>query len=197
MAKLRLGVIGAGSWTLGSHLPNLAKYRDEVEFVIVNRRNPDLLGKIKDDWGFAKASTDWHDVIAERPDIVVVGSPPGYHHDQSKAALEAGADVMCEKPFTIDPADAWDLDETARRTGSNLILSYGWNYRPMVIQAHRMMYEDGGVGDIEHVALHMDSVTRELLSETGDYPGASPSRSPSRTPGRGRRPRAAVTARPS
>ena len=174
MAKLRLGVIGAGSWTLGSHLPNLAKYRDEVEFVIVNRRNPDLLGKIKDDWGFAKASTDWHDVIAERPDIVVVGSPPGYHHDQSKAALEAGADVMCEKPFTIDPADAWDLDETARRTGNHLILSYGWNYRPMVIQAHRMMHEDGGVGDIEHVALHMDSVTRELLSETGDYPGASP-----------------------
>ena len=37
MAKLRLGVIGAGSWTLGSHLPNLAKYRDEVEFVIVSR----------------------------------------------------------------------------------------------------------------------------------------------------------------
>ena len=174
MAKLRLGVIGAGSWTLGSHLPNLAKHRDEVEFVIVNRRNPDLLSKIQATWGFAKASTDWHDVIAEKPDIVVVGSPPGYHWEQSKAALEAGAQVMCEKPFTIDPAHAWDLDETARRTGNHLILSYGWNYRPMVIDAHRMMHEDGGVGDIEHVALHMDSVTRELLSETGDYPGASP-----------------------
>jgi predicted dehydrogenase len=174
MAKLRLGVIGAGSWTLGSHLPNLAKHRDEVEFVIVNRRNPDLLSKIQATWGFAKASTDWHDVIAEKPDIVVVGSPPGYHWEQSKAALESGAQVMCEKPFTIDPAHAWDLDETARRTGNHLILSYGWNYRPMVIDAHRMMHEDGGVGEIEHVALHMDSVTRELLSETGDYPGASP-----------------------
>jgi predicted dehydrogenase len=174
MAKLRLGVIGAGSWTLGSHLPNLAKHRDEVEFVIVNRRNPDLLSKIQASWGFEKASTDWHDVIAEKPDIVVIGSPPGYHWEQSKAALEAGAQVMCEKPFTIDPVHAWDLDETARRTGNHLILSYGWNYRPMVIEAHRMMHEDGGVGDIEHVALHMDSVTRELLSETGDYPGASP-----------------------
>ena len=174
MAKLRLGVIGAGSWTLGSHLPNLAKHRDEVEFVIVNRRNPDLLSKIQADWGFAKASSDWHDVIAETPDIVVIGTPPGYHWEQSKAALEAGAQVMCEKPFTIDPAHAWDLDQTARRTGNHLILSYGWNYRPMVIAAHRMMHEDGGVGEIEHVALHMDSVTRELLSETGDYPGASP-----------------------
>ena len=174
MAKLRLGVIGAGSWTLGSHLPNLVRHADEVEFVIVNRRNPDLLDKIKGAWGFAKASTDWRDVIAEKPDIVVVGSPPGYHWEQTRAALEAGAHVMCEKPFTIDPAHAWDLDATARRTGKSLILSYGWNYRPMVIQANRMMHEDGGIGEIEHVALHMDSVTRELLSETGDYPGASP-----------------------
>jgi predicted dehydrogenase len=81
---------------------------------------------------------------------------------------------MCEKPFTIDPAHAWDLDDTAGRTGKSLILSYGWNYRPMVIQAHRMMHEDGGIGEIEHVALHMDSVTRELLSETGAYPDAAP-----------------------
>ena len=47
MAKLRLGVIGAGSWTVSSHLPNLMAHRDEVEFVIVNRRNPDLLTKIQ------------------------------------------------------------------------------------------------------------------------------------------------------
>jgi predicted dehydrogenase len=44
----------------------------------------------------------------------------------------------------------------------------------MVVEAHRLMHEDGGVGEIEHVMLHMDSVTRELLSETGDYPEADP-----------------------
>lgn len=176
MARLRLGIIGAGSWTVSSHLPNLVRRRDlgEVEFVIVNRRNPELLGRIKDRFGFQKASTDWQDVIAERPDLVVVGSPPGYHFQQAKAALEAGAHVMCEKPFTIDPADAWELDRTVKRTGRQLFVSYGWNYRPMVIRAHQVMHEDGGIGEIEHVSLHMDSVTRELLSETGDYPGADP-----------------------
>ena len=111
------------------------------------------------------------------PDIVVVGSPPGHHFAQAKAALEAGAHVMCEKPFTIDPADAWELDRTVKRTGKQLFVSYGWNYRPMVIQAHRIMHDDG-IGDIEQVSLHMDSVTRELLSETGDYPGADPATVP-------------------
>jgi predicted dehydrogenase len=77
MAKLRVGVIGAGSWTVSSHLPNLLERADDIELVIVNRRNEELLGRIKDRFGFQKASTDWRDVIEERPDIVVVGSPPG------------------------------------------------------------------------------------------------------------------------
>jgi len=174
VAKLRLGIIGAGSWTVSSHLPNLERHRDEIEFTIVNRRDPELLARITERHGFAKSTTDWHDVIEERPDIVVIGSPPGFHHEQAKAALEAGAHVMCEKPFTLDPADAWDLDETVTRTGRQLFIAYGWNYRPMVIEAHRLMHEDGGLGEIEHVALHMDSVTRELLSETGAYPDAAP-----------------------
>jgi predicted dehydrogenase len=176
MAPLRLGVIGAGSWTVSSHLPNLVRRRDQgdVEFTIVNRRNPDLLNRIKDKFGFQKATTDWHEVIAEQPDIVVVGSPPGYHFEQAKAALEAGAHVMCEKPFTIDPRDAWELDQIVKRTGQQLFIAYGWNYRPMVVQAHEVLNEDGGIGEIEHLSMHMDSVTRELLSETGDYPGADP-----------------------
>src|SRR5712692_5525860 len=90
MAKLRLGVIGAGSWTVSSHLPNLERWRDDVEFTIVNRRTPELLQKIKNTFGFQMATTNWEDVIAERCDIVVVGSPVGYHHVQTKAALEAG-----------------------------------------------------------------------------------------------------------
>ena len=115
MAKLRLGVIGAGSWAVSSHLPNFARRSDEVEFVGVSRKGP-LLGKIKDDWGFAVASEDYRDVIAAGMDICLVASPHGLHHEHAKAALEAGAHVLCEKPFTLDPAEAWDLVATAERS---------------------------------------------------------------------------------
>ena len=104
---------------------------------------------------------------------------------------------MCEKPFTIDPADAWDLDQTVKRTGNQLFIACGWNYRPMVIEAHRLMHDDGGVGEIEHVSMHMDSVTRELLSETGAYPAADPELIPRPRCGRARRLRVVATARPS
>jgi predicted dehydrogenase len=174
VAKLRLGVIGAGSWTASSHLPNVERWRDQVELTIVNRRNPELLEKIKRKFGFRKATTSWEDVIAERCDIVIVGSPTAQHHPQAKAALEAGAHVLCEKPFTIAPADAWDLVEAVRRTGKDLVIAYGWNYRPMVVRAHELMHQDGGIGEIEQLTIHMASATRELLSDTGDYPDADP-----------------------
>ena len=173
MAKLRLGVIGAGSWAVASHLPNLANHRDEVEFVGVARKGPELLAKIRDQYGFQVASEDYRDVIDAGVDIVVVASPTGLHHEHAKAALEAGAHVMCEKPVTIDPAEAWDLVETAKRLDRELIISFGWNYLPMMKQAKQLM-EDVGIGKLEHLMIHMQSVTRELLSNTGAYPGAAP-----------------------
>ena len=180
MGKPRVGVIGAGSWAVSSHLPNLVRRRDagEIELAIVNRRNPGVLARIKDEFGFAAATTDWREVIAAEPDIVIVSSPPGLHHEQAKAALEAGAHVMCEKPFTIVPADAWDLAVAVERTGRELFVAYGWNYRPMVVQAQRLMHDDGGIGEVENVTMHMESSTRELLSETGSYADADPELSP-------------------
>jgi predicted dehydrogenase len=173
MAKLRLGVIGAGSWAVASHLPNFAKRRDDVEFVGVCRKGPELLAKIKDEWGFQMASEDYRDVIDAGLDICLVASPHGLHYEHAKAALEAGAHVLCEKPFTVEPEHAWDLVRTAESKGLHLLLSYGWNYRPWVREAKRLMVEHG-VGEIEESALQMASVTRELLANLAAYPGASP-----------------------
>jgi predicted dehydrogenase len=172
MAKLRLGVIGAGSWAISSHLPNFAKRRDDVEFVAVCRKG-DLLQKVKDDWGFEIASERYEDVIDAGVDICLVASPHGLHYEHAKAALESGAHVLCEKPFTVDPAHAWELVDIAKRNDRHLLISYGWNYRPAMREAKRLMVEQG-IGEVEQSALQMASVCRELLANLGDYPGAAP-----------------------
>jgi predicted dehydrogenase len=174
MKKLRLGVIGAGSWAVASHLPNLARYADELEFVGVSRLGRPLLEKIRDRYGFAVASEDYRDVIDAGIDLCVVSSPSSLHHEHAKAALEAGAHVLVEKPVTTDPQQAWDLVETARRVDRHVVVSFGWNYFPMVREAKRLMTSGGGVGEVEQMTIHMASHTRELLSNTGAYPAADP-----------------------
>src|SRR5690606_23304043 len=110
--KLRLGVIGAGSWAVSAHLPALAA-RDDVTFVGVCRKGAEQLFRIKERFGFRVASEDYRDVLAAGVDICVVASPATFHYEHAKAALEAGAHVLCEKPMTVAPAHAWKLVDIA------------------------------------------------------------------------------------
>jgi predicted dehydrogenase len=161
--QLRLGVIGAGAWAVAAHLPAFAK-RDDVQPLIVCRRDQRLLEQTRSMFGFQKATTDWHDVIAEQPDLVVLTGPVAPRAEQARAALEAGAHVLAEKPFTIDPRDAWDLVRLAERQRRVLMLCYAWNEMGIVEHARRLLVEDGGIGRIEHVSVVMATVVRDLLT---------------------------------
>jgi predicted dehydrogenase len=167
MDRVRVGVIGAGSWAVANHIPILAS-RQDVELVVVNRLGREKLQWIKEKYGFQKATEDYQEALAEGLDAVVIASPAAYHHEHAKAALLAGCNVLCEKPFTLKARDAWDLVETARSTGKHLLIAFGWNYKPMVRRAKQLM-EQYSIGRIEHVAIHMASATRELLQGTGAY----------------------------
>lgn len=173
MKRLRLGVIGAGSWVVASHLPTLAARADELEFVGVCREGADLLEQIRERFGFQLASEDYRDVLAADLDLCIVASPTAFHHEHASAALLAGAHVLVEKPVTIDPRDAWDLVAVAAAEQRHLVCSFGWNYRPLLVRARELMSATG-VGPIEHVAIRMASFTRELLANRGAYPKAAP-----------------------
>jgi predicted dehydrogenase len=121
--------------------------------------------------GFQLASEDYRDVLNAGIDICVVASPSSFHYEHAKAALEAGAHVLCEKPVTIDPNQAWDLDEIARAAKRTLTIAFGWNYTPLVVGAKNLM-EDHGIGSLEQFSINMSSATRELLSSSGSYPDA-------------------------
>lgn len=181
MAKLRLGVIGAGSWAVASHLPNLRRRANDVEFVAVSRIGRQQLERVRDDFGFRIASEDYRDVLAAGIDICVVSSPAGMHHEHAAAAMEAGAHVLVEKPLAIDPHQAWDLVALSRRLKRHALVAFGWNYKPMVRQARWLMTGGEGIGAIEQVMIAMASPTRELLSDTGVYPDAAPESAPERS----------------
>ena len=173
MNKLRLGVIGAGAWSVASHLSYLEERRDEVDFVGVNRRDPVLLEQVREKFGFSVASPDYHEILRHDLDICVIGSPVKWHHEHAKAALLSGAHVLVEKPFTIDPADAWDLVETADRVGRHLVVALGWHYRPMLRKAKELCETDGGIGEVEQVLVSMASTLREIYLGTKILPFAA------------------------
>ena len=117
----------------------------------MNRRDPEALAAIKERFGFAHATTDWRDVIDLHPDIVALTGPGALRAEQATAALEAGIHVLAEKPFTIDPADAWAIDRLARDRGLHVVLCYAWNEMGITEHARRLIEGPDGIGDVEHV----------------------------------------------
>lgn len=121
------------------------------------------LERVRDHFGFAFALQDYRDVLARRPDAVIVASPHHLHHAHAAAALEAGAHVLVEKPMTLDPAQAWDLVRRAEAAGRSLIVANGYHYLPGVARLRDLLH-GGAVGRIEHAACSFVSATRAVFS---------------------------------
>jgi predicted dehydrogenase len=97
-----------------------------VRFVGVSRKGGDILRHVQTEWGFEVASERYEDVLASGVDICLIASPAALHHEHARAALEAGAHVLVEKPFTLDSDSAWDLVEIARRMDRHIVVGFGW-----------------------------------------------------------------------
>ena len=76
---------------------------------------------------------DWRKLIAEYSaelDAVFIITPHALHHDQTKACLEAGIDVLLEKPMVMTAAEARSLIETRDRTGRLLVVAFQGSLSP-------------------------------------------------------------------
>lgn len=160
-ARLRAAVIGAGWYAAQNHIPVLAK-RDDVVLDGVSRLGAEELERVRSHFGFAFASENPAELIARKPQIVVIATPHQLHYQWARESLLAGAHVLCEKPLTLDPAEAWDLVGIARDRGLSLLVANGYQYLPHV-DALRMRIADGLLGEVEHVMASFISATRDVF----------------------------------
>lgn len=160
-ARVRVGVIGAGAWAGACHLPALAS-RPEAEVVIVCDPNGMRAASAASKHGVARTTNSWEAVFDHPLDACVIASPAAAHYEQARAALQHGLHVLVEKPMVLHTEQAADLVALARAVGRELIVSFGWNYSAMFHAAQRL-FADPGVGQLEHVSVHMASATRDLL----------------------------------
>ncbi len=88
----------------------------------------------------------------EAPDFVDVASPPAYHAGAARAALEAGAHVIVEKPLCLDPKDFADLRSLAAAQDRVLFCVHNWKYSPTYRRAFEAV-SAGGLGELRYCAL--------------------------------------------
>ncbi|MEL6420085.1 MAG: Gfo/Idh/MocA family oxidoreductase [Pseudomonadota bacterium] len=78
----------------------------------------------------------------DRIDLVTVATPNSTHYEITKAFLEAGFHVLCEKPMTMTVEEGEDIVRTAAASGKTCAVNYCYSAYPMVRQMRAMVASD-------------------------------------------------------
>jgi predicted dehydrogenase len=89
-------------------------------------------------------------VTDKNVDVVYIATPHSHHYQNALLALEAGKNVLCEKAFTVNAAQARRLVATARAKGLFLMEAVWTRYFPLSVQIRRMI-EDQELGAVYRV----------------------------------------------
>ncbi len=160
--KLRMALVGGGQ---GAFIG-----RVHATAAILDNRAELIAGALSSDPAKAKASAPAYDIKPERAygsvqelidkelklpadqriDFVTVATPNHTHFPIAKAALEAGFNVICDKPMTFDLAQAEELANVVAKSGAVFALTHNYTGYPLVRMARQMIL-NGELGEIQAV----------------------------------------------
>jgi predicted dehydrogenase len=126
-ARVRFGIIGAAR-IAPSAMVQPAAEEPEAEVTAVAAREIERARRFAAKHKIPTAYGSYAHLLADPSiDAVYIAVPNGLHGRWTKAALEAGKHVLCEKPFTANAEEAASVAEAARRSG--LVVMEAFHYR--------------------------------------------------------------------
>ncbi len=145
---LRAGIIGLGVGR--AHAKGYISSPDS-DLVAVCDMNAERLQLFADEFKVQERYTDYTTMLNEANlDVVSICLPNALHAEVSIAALEAGLNVICEKPMAVNTQEARAMNAAAAKSGKRLMMSYNYRYRSDA-QWMRQMVITGKLGTIYHV----------------------------------------------
>lgn len=123
---MRFALIGLGYATRFLHLPAISALSHAV---IVGGSDPSSTAR--QSMPFPTFETREELLASVSADIVVIASPPNDHADSCIAALNAGAHVICEKPFVSTLEEADRVLDAERRTGRTVTINQEFRFMPI------------------------------------------------------------------
>lgn len=123
----RVAMIGAGTIVRYGHIPNFQGIPN-VSVEAICDVNAERAKELATDTGVPHSFTDYEVMLNEvKPDITVIATPNVFHHPMTMAALNAGSNVLCEKPLALTYAHAKEMMDLAGAKG--LTVNVGSHYR--------------------------------------------------------------------
>ncbi|MEB2355804.1 MAG: Gfo/Idh/MocA family oxidoreductase, partial [Ignavibacteriales bacterium] len=146
MDKVKIGVIGLGGVAQLVHLPNLTKMRN-IELTAVAETNKSRLNTIADKFNVKNKYSNYLDLLEKNNvDAVIITTPTSTHTEIAIDCLNAGKDVLVEKPLARTYNEAKKITEAAKKNKRKLMVGMNLRYRPDTMLI-RSFLNSGEIGD--------------------------------------------------
>ncbi|MET8574974.1 Gfo/Idh/MocA family oxidoreductase [Streptomyces sp. NPDC005012] len=123
----------------------------DAELVAVGSRSQESADAFAERFGIARAYGDWASLAAdEEVDVVYVATPHTAHRAAAGLCLEAGRNVLCEKPFTLNLREAEELVALARER-KRFLMEGMWTACNPLVRRMKQLVDDGAIGEIRTV----------------------------------------------
>lgn len=145
--ELRIGLVGVGAAAQINHIPAL-KRTEGVELVALVDRDPEKAGRVAQKFGVPRVHERLDDLLAdETVDAVDICTPNYLHAPVAIAALEAGKDVLCERPLARSAAEARNMAAAAKKSSRLLMCCVQHRFRADAMLLKKFV-EKGDLGEI-------------------------------------------------
>ncbi|HWV57320.1 MAG TPA: Gfo/Idh/MocA family oxidoreductase [Longimicrobiales bacterium] len=128
-APVRVGILGTGAIAQIVHLPILT-HMEGVEVAAICDVDRDKARAIASRFGVRRVYSEDAALFGDDLDAIVICTPSNLHEAQAIAAMEAGKDVLVEKPLALTADGAQRVLDAAERTGRSVMVAMNSRYRP-------------------------------------------------------------------
>lgn len=147
--RIRIAVLGAGSFARSVHLPNLKYLKDRFTIQAVVTRSGHNAMAIAKQFGAVYASSDYKAVLADLDiDAVIIATRHYLHGQMALEALQAGKHVLVEKPLALTAAELDALNTFITATDDNpvpiLMTGYNRRFSPYAYRLSKILQDRSG-----------------------------------------------------
>jgi len=146
MKKYRIGVVGAGAIAQSCHIPGYAA-ASNCELTAIADPEEKCLQMVRDkNWKFAREYHSHQDMLAhEQLDVVSICTQNKFHAAIAIDCLNAGCDLLLEKPVALTLAEAEEIKEAATRNGRRLMVGFSHRFNELN-RASKAAVDAGKIG---------------------------------------------------
>lgn len=138
---MNVGLIGAGYW--GTNYLRVFNETPNCNLNWCADLNEDRLTRVSKQYPSIKTTTDYNDIASDSSvDAVCIATPPSTHVEIAREFLNAGKDILVEKPLTLNSDDAWSLAALAENLNRIVLAGHIFEYHQAIRDLRARISED-------------------------------------------------------